>query len=58
MHFYAIVLINLASNGPKHHEKKKGLIMKRFLNFRHFGRLRSPDSDLSDGQAGTNCETF
>ena len=25
---------------------------------RHFGRFWSPHSDLSDGQAGANCEPF
>ena len=38
--------------------KKKELIKKRFLIFRHFGRFWSPNSDLSDGQAGANCETY
>ena len=35
----------------------RGLIKKRFLNFLHFVRFCSPNSDLSDGQAGANCET-
>ena len=38
--------------------RKKGLIKKRFLNFRHFGRFWTPNSDLSDGQIGAICETF
>ena len=38
--------------------RKKRLIKKRFLNFRHFGRFRSPNSDLCAGQTGANCETF
>ena len=29
-----------------------------FFIFRHFGRSRSTNSDLSDGQAWANCETF
>ena len=33
------------------------LIEKRFWIFRHFGRFGSRNSDLSDGQAGANCET-
>ena len=37
--------------------KKQGLIKKRCF-FPHFGGFPSPNTDLSDGQAGANCETF
>ena len=43
--------------GPKT-SRKKGLTKKRFLIFRHFGRLWLPKSDLSVGQAEAYCETF
>ena len=34
---------------PKNLQKKRSL---------HFGRFCSPKPELSDGQAGANCETF
>ena len=37
---------------------KKEANEETIFDFLHFGRFRSPNSDLCDGQARANCETF
>ena len=56
-HVFSWIFVHVITQVAQKLQKKKRLIKKRFLIFRHFGRFSSPKSDLSDGQAGANCET-
>ena len=53
-HFYCSIYAIFVSSEPPVDPKNSP---RQFLNFRHFGRFRSTNSDLVDSQAGANCET-
>ena len=54
-HFSCSVYALFMSSEPPMDQNLRG---KRFLIFRQFGKFWSLNSDLSVGQAVTNCETF